>query len=56
MEEKTALQQRADAVAAEESAAKAAGDEVKASAAAWKLREAMIQESEVSYYTYTCVF
>ena len=49
MEEKTALQQRADAIAAEKSAAKAAGEEMKASAAALKLREAMVQESEVSY-------
>ena len=48
-ENKAALQQRADAVAAEESAARAAKKEMEASAAALQLREARAQEAEVSY-------
>ena len=56
-EAKAALQQRADAVAAEQSAAfRAAKEEMETSAAALKLREAMLQESEVTLLTYTCVF
>ena len=51
-EDKAALQQRADAVAAEESAIRAAKEEMEASAAALQLREA---KAEVAHQPALCL-